>query len=181
MSIKGMTCLGLLLLMSVAGRTQVPARASLPAGVAILVDGNAPAPVMAAVADLQRDLEGVFGKSSSVYRTDVSNGEAARMSEASVKNYKSETILVITDDTTGLSPYSEKLKDAESHSVSLMPSQMDSTGPQRMVLQGADMRGTIYAIYEFSDSVLGVPPLYRWTGWAPPTKKVSQIEIAGSV
>ena len=169
-------CLGLLLL-TVTGRSQGPAQASIPAGVAILVDGNAAEPVMVAVGDLERDLENVLGKSSTVYRTDTASAAATKKSETSVKNYKGGLVLVITDDATGGSPYSEGLKDAESHSVSLVAGQLDAAGPQRMVLQGADMRGTIYAIYEFSDSILGVPPLYRWTGWTPPATKLSQIEI----
>ena len=34
-------------------------------------------------------------------------------------------------------------------------------------LVGADMRGTIYAIYEFSQAVLGVDPMYLWTDKQP--------------
>ncbi len=34
-------------------------------------------------------------------------------------------------------------------------------------LTGADMRGTIYAIYQFSQSVLGVDPMFLWTGKQP--------------
>ncbi|HEY0316459.1 MAG TPA: glycosyl hydrolase 115 family protein [Sphingomonas sp.] len=39
-----------------------------------------------------------------------------------------------------------------------------------VVLTGADMRGTIYAIYQFSQSVLGVDPMYYWTDRAPPRR-----------
>ena len=34
-------------------------------------------------------------------------------------------------------------------------------------LTGADMRGTIYAIYQFSQTVLGVDPMYLWTDKQP--------------
>ena len=34
-------------------------------------------------------------------------------------------------------------------------------------LTGADMRGTIYAIYQFSQQYLGVDPMYLWTGKQP--------------
>jgi len=48
-----------------------------------------------------------------------------------------------------------------------------------VVLQGADMRGTIYAIYAFSDHFLGVPPLWFWASWKAARK--DSIEIpAGS-
>jgi hypothetical protein len=40
--------------------------------------------------------------------------------------------------------------------------------PREVVcLTGADMRGTIYAIYQFSQSYLGVDPMYLWTGKEP--------------
>ena len=172
-------CCASLLLVCVPGVAQTGA--SIPAGVAILVDGNAPEPVMVAVSDLQRDLEAVFGKSSAVYRTDASSAAAVKKSEALVKGHERGLVLVITDDATGMSPYSEGLQDAESHSLSLVGGQLDAAGPQRIVLQGADMRGTIYAIYEFSDAVLGVPPLYRWTGWTPPSTKLAKIDCSGWV
>jgi Ni/Co efflux regulator RcnB len=43
-------------------------------------------------------------------------------------------------------------------------------GPTRrkvVCLTGADMRGTIYAVYQFSQSILGVDPMYLWTGKQP--------------
>jgi hypothetical protein len=36
-----------------------------------------------------------------------------------------------------------------------------------VVLQGADPRGTIYAIYTFSEQILGIPPLWFWASWKP--------------
>ncbi len=36
-----------------------------------------------------------------------------------------------------------------------------------VVLSGSDVRGTIYAIYQFSQQFLGVDPLYWWTDHAP--------------
>jgi hypothetical protein len=41
-----------------------------------------------------------------------------------------------------------------------------------VVLAGADMRGTLYAIYTFSQEWLGVDPMYYWTDKAP-TKRAS--------
>ena len=37
------------------------------------------------------------------------------------------------------------------------------------------MRGTIYAIYTFSEKILGVPPLWYWSSWE--FQKYSLIEI----
>lgn len=41
----------------------------------------------------------------------------------------------------------------------------------RLVLAGADMRGTIYAIYRFSQTQLGVDPFWWWTDFQPPRKE----------
>ena len=37
----------------------------------------------------------------------------------------------------------------------------------RIYLEGFDTRGTIYAIYTFSEKFLGVPPLHYWSSWIP--------------
>jgi hypothetical protein len=37
-------------------------------------------------------------------------------------------------------------------------------------LSGADMRGTIYAVYQFAEDYLGVDPLYYWTDHTPARK-----------
>lgn len=43
-----------------------------------------------------------------------------------------------------------------------------ASGPTHVIqLAGADTRGTIYAIYEFSQDYLGVDPMYYWTDHAP--------------
>jgi hypothetical protein len=47
-----------------------------------------------------------------------------------------------------------------------------------LILQGADIRGTIYAILTFSEKFLGVKPLWYWSG--SPFKAIQQIEIPGS-
>jgi hypothetical protein len=54
------------------------------------------------------------------------------------------------------------VKERESHAVF-------ARGPQ-VVLQGADARGTVYAIYTFSERFLGVPPLWFWASWEPARK-----------
>ena len=48
-----------------------------------------------------------------------------------------------------------------------------------VVLTGADMRGTIYAIYEFSQEFLGIDPLYYWTDQQP--RRRSSIAIPASL
>jgi hypothetical protein len=39
-------------------------------------------------------------------------------------------------------------------------------GPH-VILAGADTRGTIYAVYTFSERFLGIPPLWFWASWKP--------------
>jgi hypothetical protein len=46
----------------------------------------------------------------------------------------------------------------------------------RIYLEGFDTRGTIYAIYTFSEKFLGVPPLHYWSSWVP--EKKDEILIA---
>ena len=41
---------------------------------------------------------------------------------------------------------------------------------EAIVLTGSDMRGTIYAVYQFSQQFLGVDPLYWWTDHEPARK-----------
>src|SRR6202012_1910800 len=48
-----------------------------------------------------------------------------------------------------------------------------------VVLSGADMRGTIYAIYTFSQDWLGVDPMYFWTDKEPAKK--STVAIAAGL
>lgn len=50
----------------------------------------------------------------------------------------------------------KELEGFESHAV------YANAANHRIYLQGADMRGTIYAIYSFSEQILGVPPLWYW-------------------
>ncbi len=48
-----------------------------------------------------------------------------------------------------------------------------------VVLTGSDMRGTIYAIYQFSQQFLGVDPLYWWTDHQP--RRRSEVSIPDSL
>jgi hypothetical protein len=47
-------------------------------------------------------------------------------------------------------------------------------GPH-VVLQGADTRGTIYAVYTFSEHFLGIPPLWFWASWKPAHLKAVEV------
>ncbi len=56
----------------------------------------------------------------------------------------------------------------ESFSISVTSANWNKTRPTKVVLlTGADMRGTIYSVYEFSERFLGTDPLYYWTDREP--------------
>jgi len=57
-----------------------------------------------------------------------------------------------------------KLDGFESHRI-----YADSEN-NRIYLEGNDLRGTIYAIYTFSEKILDVPPLHHWSSWIPVKK-----------
>lgn len=65
---------------------------------------------------------------------------------------------------------SKKLDGFESHRVYADPK------ANRIYLEGYDLRGTIYAIYTFSEKFLGVPPLHYWSSWEP--VKMNTISVA---
>lgn len=122
----------------------------LPPGVAIFVDPNESGPVFRAVGDLQRDLQKVLGVSSSIVS-----------SESAIAG---QPAIVVTCTGAATAGYRDpSLTSYESH---LLTYQSNASAP-RVVLQGADVRGTIYAIYEFSDRFLNVPPLWFWASWTP--------------
>ncbi|HKW32696.1 MAG TPA: glycosyl hydrolase 115 family protein [Candidatus Acidoferrum sp.] len=56
----------------------------------------------------------------------------------------------------------------ESFSISLREGKWNPRHPTEVVvLSGADTRGTIYAVYQFSEKYLGIDPLYYWTDHQP--------------
>lgn len=115
------------------------------ARVRIVVDADEPQAVKTAANDLANDCAKVFGvkprveeQASGVADTTIVIGEAEKL------------------------PAEERpsgLHDPESFSIAVKG--------RAVVLSGADMRGTIYAIYEFSQEYLGVDPLYYWTDHEP--------------
>ncbi len=117
----------------------------------ILISPTEPQPLQLAARDLAGDMEKVFGVRPRI----VSAGDTAG------------TLLVIA----GLAPTSaDDPKTPESFSLRAVrdraPADPKKT-QDKILLHGADMRGTIYAIYTFSQEVLGVDPMYYWTDHLP--------------
>lgn len=156
---KLLVCALTLLALLTSGCTpDVNDRISLQPGVAILVDPAEPGPVHRAVEDLQRDLEIVLGIPSRVVATLT---ETAGQSAIIVSG--------TGDGTAGFRDLS--LTGTEAHLITVRNT--DDTA--HVVLQGTDMRGTIYAIYEFSREFLNIPPLWFWASWEH--DRLSAIEI----
>lgn len=120
----------------------------LEPGVTLVVGEDAPRPIELAVEDLRRDLERVLGERSTVV-TDI--GELSGRPGILVESAGAE--LTGTNELTG----------QEAHRISVE----EIAGRDHVVLRGADVRGTIYAIYSFSERFLDVPPLWFWASWEP--------------
>ncbi|MGI6242521.1 MAG: glycosyl hydrolase 115 family protein [Prevotella sp.] len=112
--------------------------------VSIVMDKKMPAPVKFAVDNLRRDFSKTMGFTPTV-------GKGAR----------GDVQLVIVDDEVGRVKGVSKLGGFEAHEV-----KTDAEN-NRIIIHGYDMRGTIFAIYTFSEKVLGVPPLWYYCSWTP--------------
>lgn len=127
-------------------------------GVRIVLPANLPAPVVRATEDLRRDLAKVLGGESP-----VAAKEGFPFSE--------ETALIVAGPETDWPELelSDEVTGREAHAVYVRK----IGGMPHVILHGSDMRGMIYAIYTFSEDVLGVPPLWLWASWEP--------EVSGSL
>ncbi len=134
-------------LFSVGARAQVaPPGITLDGSATILVDASQPTPVRRAAQDLASDMEKVFGTAPRI----VSSADQA-----------GAVSIVLGDEDAGAAP-ADHAPDPEAFSIT------SGRGKRRIVrLAGADMRGTLYAIYQFSQEYLGVDPMYYWTDNEP--------------
>jgi hypothetical protein len=127
----------------------------LRAGAPIYLSDSEPEPVRRAVKDLQRDLKSVLGEDSPV----VSRLDSRPAAPCGI---------VIAGTADDFSPLRDpSVSGRESHAV--------FTRGRNVVLQGADGRGAIYAIYTFSERFLGVPPLWFWSSWRPVGKQSVEV------
>lgn len=144
-----------LMIFSFSARAEEGSVVTLVSGdVNIVVSEKECSQVKLAVTALQRDFSKVMGFKPQI----AAAGEAA------------VSLVVVNDATTGSATYGlNPLDGFESHSVTV------SADGTQIYLHGADMRGTIYAIYSFSEEILGVPPLWYWCDWKPEQKSEIQI------
>jgi hypothetical protein len=135
----------------------------LDSRVTILESPNTAPAIRRAAEDLRSDFEKVLGvRPRLVSRIEDGGGETIMIGQAS-------------DLPAALRP--KGLSAPESFSISLAAT---GKSPARvLLLTGADMRGTIYAIYQFSQDYLGVNPMYYWTDKQPPRR--ARLEIPANL
>lgn len=144
--------LALLLLVSAPVFSQ-PTKTSitLDSRTTILVDAQQPMPVQLAAKDLASDMKKVFGTAPRIVTSEDQVGPVS---------------IVLADEATGAPADHVSAPEAFSITSGLAK---HSTGHSTEVIRlaGSDMRGTLYAIYQFSQQYLGVDPMYYWTDHQP--------------
>ena len=148
------------LLLALALTGFLPAAAAAAAGLTlgpdtpVLIHSSEPAPVRRAVEDLARDWEKVLGRRLSIM-TNLSQVPSGA------------TPIIVTCVAAELGSLRRpEVVGAEAHA--LFAARFGDR--PCLVLQGADARGTIYAIYTFADRFLDIPPLWYWASWHPTPK-----------
>lgn len=140
----------------------MPPGATLTADTPWLVPEDPPTPVEKAIADVRDDWYRVFGRRSLVRST------PAAVESADV------AIRIAHPDDRGERPLVDTPTGRKSFRIAI---EADDEG-RYLAVVGADVRGTVYAMYALSEWILGVDPLYHWTGHEPPTRET--ITLSGS-
>ncbi len=165
MKVKFNSCVAplalLLAVCAAVGRAQA-APLTLAPGVSIYLGANEPEPIQRAARDLARDCRSVLGADSPIV--------TARPATAGQPWIE---IIGPGADAPARADARPEIAGHEAHGVF-------SRG-NRVALQGADMRGTIYAIYSFSEQFLGVKPLWFWASQPPQTQQNITIPDATDV
>jgi len=126
---------------------------TLDSSVTIVESADEPGPVRRATEDLLSDFTKVFGQRPALANQLEDSGSIAILIAEHAKIHP------------GINCATPNGPESFAFSVLRVPG---SQPLKRVVcLTGADMRGTIYAIYQFSQSYLGVDPMYLWTDKEP--------------
>jgi hypothetical protein len=132
---------------------------TLSGSTVILLDQTENIAIKRSVTDLQRDMKKVLGSAPKIISSLAAAG-------------KNENLIVVSSKGTATKAFREPgITDFEAHLLTTV----QYAGHKAVVLQGADTRGTIYAVYTFSEKFLGIPPLWIWTSFEPVKRK--QIEV----
>ncbi|MFL6436345.1 MAG: glycosyl hydrolase 115 family protein [Terriglobales bacterium] len=127
---------------------------TLTSSTQIVLSSDEPIAVQNAAKDLASDFEKVFGSKPSILAQPSDSAGA--------------TIIIGEQSKLPESIRPSALTAPESFSIAVANSkQKDAKAKQVLVLAGADVRGTMYAVYQFSEQYLGIDPLYYWTDHDP--------------
>jgi len=125
---------------------------TIDSSVTILESLDEPAPVRRATEDLVSDFSKVFGQQPATSDHLEDSGQVA--------------IVISGPRTPDFAARCKAPAGTEAFSFSVV--HLGGRQVRDMIcLSGADMRGTIYAIYQFSQAVLGTDPMYLWTDKLP--------------
>ena len=125
---------------------------TLDSSVTIVESLDEPAPVRRATEDLVSDFSKVFGTEPNTTDHLEDSGQIA--------------LLISGPNTPDFGARCKAPTGAESFAFSVV--HLGGRQVRDMIcLRGADTRGTIYAIYHFSQTVLGTDPMYLWTDKQP--------------
>ena len=131
-----------------------PSTVTINSSVTIVESADEPGPVRRATEDLLSDFSKVFGQTPSLANHMEGSGQTAILISGPQRPYAG---IKCAEPTGG----------AESFAFSVVHLAGRQQVRDVICLAGADMRGTIYAIYQFSQVVLGVDPMYLWTDKQP--------------
>jgi Glycosyl hydrolase family 115 len=133
---------------------------AIDSNTSLFINANEPGPIQKAAQDLAGDLDRVLGSPVRIVHDPaqahattiwISNGSDLPAGVKKPSGWEKLHIQVVKHPAAG------------------------SPVAQALVLTGSDMRGTIYAIYQFSQQFLGVDPLYWWTDHPP--RRRSEVNI----
>ena len=117
----------------------------------ILVDPSQPVPVQRAAQDLASDMRMVFGEAPKIIAAAHDAGPV---------------VIVLGDEASGAAADHDSAPEA--FSITAGSATLNRRDKSQVIrLAGSDMRGTLFAIYQFSQKYLGVDPMYYWTDHPP--------------
>ncbi len=139
-----------------------PGMVGIDSRTVLLVDPAEPGPVLEAARDLAADFEKVFGKRPAV---------VDRQQDAAPV-----TIVIGSASSLVGELRPASVTQPESFAISVSRANWNGAAPTSVIaLTGADMRGAMYAVYQFSEEYLGVDPLYYWTGRQPVRRAIIEV------
>lgn len=137
---------------SAAATAQMP-QPTIDGSVTIVETNQEPTPVRRATEDLRSDFVKVFGQTPRL---------GGRFEDAG-----QVSLLIAQSSDLPEGVKCAKTTDTEAFAFSIVSATAEGKPKRVVCLIGADVRGTIYAVYEFSQKYLGVDPMYFWTDKEP--------------